>query len=58
MTDLSDSDSNILAELRHEGCEAHCDECGQCDWKHTGPMSTRPVPMSVINGRTLCEDCR
>lgn len=27
---LDDSDRNILAELRHEGCEWHCRDCGRC----------------------------
>lgn len=27
---LSDSDRNIMAELRHEACELHCVECDDC----------------------------
>lgn len=54
---LSDSDRNILADLAHEGCEAHCDDCGRCDWEPTGPTSTRPVPMTTVNGVTYCPDC-
>jgi hypothetical protein len=27
---LSDSDRNIMAELRHEHCERHCVGCGGC----------------------------
>jgi hypothetical protein len=45
---LDDSERNQLAELRHEGCEAHCDECGRCDWEPTGPTTTRTVPMTEV----------
>lgn len=27
---LDDSERNQLAELRHEACEAHCADCGEC----------------------------
>lgn len=53
----TDSEKNIMADLRHEACETHCDHCGQCDWEHTGPMSTRPVPMAKYDTETLCNDC-
>lgn len=49
----TNSDRDIMASLRHEACEAHCTECGACDWRPTGPMSDEAVPM--ING--LCPDC-
>lgn len=52
--ELDDSERNQLAELRHEGCDDHCTECGCCDWFPTGPMTERPVP--IING--LCPGCR
>jgi hypothetical protein len=55
---LDDSERNQLAELRHEGCEAHCDECGRCDWEPTGPTTERTVPMTEIgDDRYLCPDC-
>lgn len=40
---MNDSDSNILAGLRHESCEGHCPECDQCI-----PHGEDP---------TLCEHC-
>jgi hypothetical protein len=27
---LGDSDRNRLAELRHEACDGHCVDCGDC----------------------------
>ncbi len=38
---LSDSDKNILAELRHEACESHCRECEAC----------------IFDDASYCEDC-
>jgi len=54
---LSDSESNQLAELRHEPCQEHCDECGTCDWRMTGPVTDEKVPMFTVGTRRLCEDC-
>ena len=61
MTDLCDSDRNILAGLRHEACENHCAECGRCDWESTGPDTIRTVPMHAVDhGHSIayyCDDC-
>lgn len=55
---MDDSDRNILAGLRHEPCEAHCSECGRCDWEPTGPNSIRHIPMTRIDDeRSICPDC-
>lgn len=54
---LDDSERNQLADLRHEACEAHCDECGRCDWEPTGPTTDRPVPMTGHAGAVYCPDC-
>lgn len=58
---MNDSDRNILASLRHEPCEAHCDECGRCDWEPTGPTTTAHIEMTEVdNGHsitTYCPDC-
>ena len=42
---LSDSDKNIMADLAHEACEAHCAECGVCIFEP-----------SAAEG-TVCVDC-
>lgn len=47
---LSDSESNQLAELRHEGCEAHCEECKGC-------IEYGAIPHTDSVGDTVCEDC-
>ena len=52
-----DSDMNILDGLRHESCEAHCDECGTCDWENIGPTTVKSIPMVSSEGVTLCPDC-
>ena len=61
MTDLCDSDRNILAGLRHEACENHCAECGRCDWESTGPDTIRTVPMHAVDhGHSIayyCDNC-
>lgn len=54
---LSDSDRNILRSLRHESCEAHCDECGQCDNRQVGPDRWVDVELTVVDGVTYCDDC-
>lgn len=54
---LDDSERNQLAELRHEGCEAHCDECGRCDWETIGPLNTIDIPMTEHAGAVYCPDC-
>jgi hypothetical protein len=56
--ELCDSDKNIMADLQHESCNAHCDHCGRCDWEpYNGPNGTRPVPMGQYDTETLCTDC-
>ncbi len=47
---LDDSERNQMAELAHEGCEGHCDECGGCIY-----YGERPHIDSV--GDEVCEDC-
>ena len=55
--DLDDSDRNVLAELAHEGCERHCEICGTCDWRWTGPETTVDVAGMEIGDRWYCQDC-
>jgi len=47
---LDDSERNQLAELRHEACDYHCDECGGCvtcdDEHHINSVAD-----------DVCEDC-
>ena len=44
---MSDSDRNIMASMAHEGCEAHCDDCGVCI--HDQPEK--------LHGEYVCTQC-
>jgi hypothetical protein len=48
---LDDSERNQLAELRHEPCFAHCEDCGRCIEEGDA--------FSIADGTHdyFCEDC-
>ena len=46
---MSDSDRNIMRELQHEPCEAHCEDCGACMMED---------PRERADELVLCEDCQ
>jgi hypothetical protein len=61
---LSDDERNVLASLAHEACEAHCVECGRCDWEYDGhPDRTVQIEMTFVTYDEsgdpvyVCPDC-
>jgi len=46
---MCDSDRNIMFDLAHESCEAHCEDCGQCV-----PHGVDPI---TIGEHDYCDDC-
>lgn len=66
---LDDSERNQMDELRHEGCEGHCADCGECLGEGVrlvalGPWGAKyeDVPMFIDkgddgDGPTFCHDC-
>ena len=54
---LDDSERNQLAGLRHEACEHHCESCGTCDWRPTGPTTDEAVPGMMVGDHWYCTDC-
>lgn len=54
---LDDSERNQLAGLRHEACEHHCESCGACDWRPTGPTTDEAVPGMMVGDHWYCTDC-
>lgn len=45
---MSDTDRNIMRGLQHEGCEAHCEECGAC---------ITDMMAEYDEDAPLCDDC-
>lgn len=57
---MSDSDHNIMADLAHEACEGHCEDCGKCLGEGIDPVGLdrwADVAMIEHDGHVWCEDC-
>lgn len=61
---LCDSDRNIMNDLRHEACETHCEDCGECLGEGAeliaigpGGEKRRDVPYITRGDHNYCEDC-
>ena len=48
---MDDSDRNIMSELRHEPCFAHCETCGACI------EATDAFSIEDGTYNYFCEDC-
>ena len=57
---LCDSDRNIMASMRHEACESHCEDCGDClgPYAHqVGLEQFEEEPIVTIGDHDYCEWC-